>query len=86
MKVHVLVDIYINYFPRGDNKYIYNNVRAVDQKNNEIVADCIEDMLRNKSVFLFDPELIIVNDISPIEKDRSCILDTELQLFEFFTK
>lgn len=86
-RIEVLVDIYRNYF--GDDyqtqPYVYDNVRAVNSGDEQIVNECLEKMRKEHSSLLLKRDICLPrNSDYPIhEKDRKCYLNTQTNTFEF---
>ncbi len=96
-KIPVFVDIYLNRFLE-DSNYCYGNIRAADDRDEEIVRQCVQRMKEGDSDLLRENQPIrpIPNgsrdagegigffpDEPPVETDRKCVLDTEKMSFEF---
>ncbi|QKY73905.1 hypothetical protein [Glaesserella parasuis] len=85
-RIEVLVDIYKNYF--GDdyqeNPYVYDNIRAVNSDDEQIVNECLERMQKENSSLLLKRDICLPrNSDYPIcEKDRKCYLNIQTNTFE----
>ncbi len=93
MKIEVLVDIYRNVFPnskKSEEMYCYGNIRAINEKKQEELDKCIQEMIDNDSELLHPSmRLDVVISVpqhhitAPLETDRKCIFNTETKKFEF---
>ncbi|MGX2975830.1 hypothetical protein ACWIUH_12290 [Ursidibacter arcticus] len=86
MRIKVLVDIYKNYFPKDEypTAYVYDNVRAIDVSQQNIVDLYVAEMAEQEFSIILDRNMYLPkNELKPIESDREAILNIESKKFEF---
>ncbi|CAI3922671.1 unnamed protein product [Commensalibacter communis] len=85
MKIKVRADVYENAFPIEASTsiltYIYGNIKATKDTDNEIVLECIKDMQNKGSEYLWhNPGVVDGNDIGKLfVENRIVYLDIEKQ-------
>ena len=95
MKIEVFLDIYPNYF-NETNRYCYDNIRAVNPEQQDLVEQCIQEMITQESELLAEISikgkrifkmpyqgLNHEHTPQPIETNRKAWLNTQTQQFEF---
>ncbi|MBR7001772.1 MAG: hypothetical protein IKI11_03825 [Neisseriaceae bacterium] len=95
MKIEVFLDIYPNYFSET-NRYCYDNIRAVNPEQQNLVEQCIQEMIQQESKLLAEISIKSVrifkmpyqglnheHTTEPIETNRKAWLNTQTQQFEF---
>ncbi|MBE2893627.1 hypothetical protein [Spirabiliibacterium falconis] len=86
--IKVTVDVYENRFNGVDgevsNNYCVYNVRAINPQQQAEVDICITKMREQDDPILWDPDLILPRNKSPlIQAGKETLLDTEKQMFHF---
>ena len=95
-KIEVTADIYLNKFQHciGETKYQYDNIKAINPGEQNIVDDCIAGMRASGNPLLLGcPDRVVSTarlggHTEPYhpnleEKNRECILDITQKVFKF---
>lgn len=83
--IEVYIDIYRNIFNENSNEqpYVYDNVRAVNSDEEEIVNEVITKMYQDDNSLLLDYKIVIGKQIPLLEENRKCFLNIQTLCFEF---
>ncbi len=81
--IDIEVDIYKNYFGNiEDQKYCYDNIRAVNRRDIELLDDCLQEMINSDLLFINKP-ITPKNDQEPVDTNVRCKLDLVNKSFIF---
>ncbi|WP_249960746.1 hypothetical protein [Histophilus somni] len=83
-RIEITVNIYKNYFgDTSDSPYVYDNIKAINPNEQKEVDEIVNKMIANGSPQLFEPDLNILNPITPLETGRKCFLNLQTLCIEF---
>lgn len=84
MKIEVTLDICYPNITGSPTMYCYDNILAVNAEQQEIIEQCLQEMIANKDYQLLavQPYLLLGN-YECKEENRTCLLDTANKSFIF---